>query len=50
LILFLVTRLVEINLVKTIAKNILAAGFEYVTEKNGTMLFRKPKRFVNPAI
>jgi hypothetical protein len=27
------------------AKTILAAGFDYVTEKNGIMLFRKPKRF-----
>jgi len=25
----------------------LAAGFEYVTEKDGIMLFRKPKRFVS---
>jgi integrase len=29
------------------AKTVLAAGFEYVTEKNGVMLFRKPKRFVS---
>ena len=29
------------------AKAVLAAGFEYVTEKDGTMLFRKPKRFVS---
>lgn len=29
------------------AKPILAAGFEYVTEKNGIMLFRKPKRFMS---
>jgi integrase len=29
------------------AKTVLAAGFEYVTEKDGTMLFRKPKRFVS---
>ena len=27
------------------AKTILAAGYDYVTEKNGIMLFRKPKRF-----
>ena len=27
------------------AKNLLKSGFEYVTEKNGVMLFRKPKRF-----
>ena len=27
------------------AKQILSAGFDYVTEKNGIMLFRKPKRF-----
>lgn len=24
-----------------------AAGFEYVTEKGGVMLFRKPKRYVS---
>jgi hypothetical protein len=29
------------------AKTILPAGFEYVTEKNGIMPFRKPKRFVS---
>lgn len=29
------------------AKSVIAAGFEYVAEKNGIMLFRKPKRFVN---
>jgi len=28
-------------------KTILSAGFEYVTERDGVMLFRKPKRFVN---
>ena len=28
------------------AKKILSAGFDYVTEKNGIMLFRKPKRFM----
>jgi len=27
------------------AKKVLSAGFEYVTEKDGIMLFRKPKRF-----
>jgi integrase len=27
------------------AKTILAAGYEYITEKNGIMLFRRPKRF-----
>jgi hypothetical protein len=27
------------------AKKILGARFDYVTEKNGIMLFRKPKRF-----
>jgi hypothetical protein len=29
------------------AKTILAAGFDYITEKNGIMIFRKPKRFIN---
>jgi hypothetical protein len=29
------------------AKELLAVGFDYVTEKNGIMLFRKPKTF-NP--
>ncbi len=29
------------------AKQVLSAGFEYVTEKSGIMLFRKPKRFSN---
>jgi hypothetical protein len=29
------------------AKELLAVGFDYITEKNGIMLFRKPKRF-NP--
>ena len=29
------------------AKAVLAAGFEYVTEKEGIMLFRKPKSFVS---
>lgn len=29
------------------AKQILSAGFDYVTEKDGIMLFRKPKRFIN---
>lgn len=27
------------------AKKILSAGFDYVTQKDGIMLFRKPKRF-----
>jgi hypothetical protein len=27
------------------AKQILSAGFDYVTEKRGIMLFRRPKRF-----
>jgi hypothetical protein len=27
------------------AKKVLSAGFEYVAEKQGIMLFRKPKRF-----
>jgi len=27
------------------AKKVLSAGFNYVTEKSGIMLFRKPKRF-----
>lgn len=27
------------------AKNLLKSGFEYITERNGVMLFRKPKRF-----
>lgn len=27
------------------AKQVLTAGFNYVTEKDGIMLFRKPKRF-----
>jgi hypothetical protein len=27
------------------AKKILGSGFDYVTEKNGIMLFRRPKRF-----
>jgi hypothetical protein len=29
------------------AKRALQVGFEYVTEKNGIMLFRKPKRFLD---
>jgi len=29
------------------AKEVLAVGFDYVTEKNGIMLFRRPKRFSN---
>jgi integrase len=27
------------------AKQVLSAGFNYLTEKNGIMLFRRPKRF-----
>jgi len=27
------------------AKQALSAGFDYVTEKNGIMLFKRPKRF-----
>ena len=27
------------------AKKVLSAGFEYVTQKYGIMLFRRPKRF-----
>ena len=27
------------------AKNIVAAGHDYVTEKQGIMLFKRPKRF-----
>jgi len=27
------------------AKQILTAGFDFVTEKSGIMLFRRPKRF-----
>lgn len=27
------------------AKQNISAGFDYVTEKNGIMLFRRPKRF-----
>jgi hypothetical protein len=29
------------------AKELLKVGFEYITEKNTIMLFRKPKRFSN---
>jgi integrase len=32
------------------AKPIIAAGFEFVHEKNGIMIFRKPKRFVSLAM
>jgi len=31
------------------AKQILSAGFDYVTERSGIMLFRKPKRFLKYA-
>lgn len=27
------------------AKQILTAGYEYITEKKGIILFRRPKRF-----
>jgi hypothetical protein len=27
------------------AKELLAVGFNFITDKNGIMLFRKPKRF-----
>jgi hypothetical protein len=27
------------------AKQVLSTDFDYVTEKNGIMLFRRPKRF-----
>jgi integrase len=27
------------------AKQVLSAGFEYITEKNGIMIFRRPQRF-----
>jgi hypothetical protein len=27
------------------AKKVLSAGFEYVTQKDGIMLFKRPKRF-----
>jgi hypothetical protein len=27
------------------AKELLTTGFDYITEKNGIMLFRKPKMF-----
>lgn len=29
------------------AKQVLSAGFDYVAEKDGIMLFRKPKRYMN---
>jgi hypothetical protein len=29
------------------AKQVLSSGFEYVTEKNGTIIFRKPGRYMN---
>jgi hypothetical protein len=39
----------EVTTVITVdkAKQVLSAGFDYVTEKNGIMIFRKPKRFSN---
>ncbi len=27
------------------AKNLLATGFDYITERDGIMLFRRPKMF-----
>ena len=27
------------------AKQVISSGFDYVTEKNGVMLFKRPKRF-----
>jgi hypothetical protein len=37
----------EVTTASTIeeAKQVLTAGFDYVAEKNGIMLFRRPKRF-----
>lgn len=37
----------EVTTAKTIeeAKKAIGIGFEYVTEKNGIMLFRRPNRF-----
>jgi len=29
------------------AKELLKTGFDYITEKNGVMLFRRPKRFAS---
>jgi len=29
------------------AKELLKIGFDYITEKNGVMLFRRPKRFAS---
>jgi hypothetical protein len=31
------------------AKDLLKSGFDYITEKNGIMLFRRPKTF-GPAL
>jgi len=28
------------------AKELLASGFEYITEKTGIMLFRRPKKYI----
>jgi len=28
------------------AKKVLAIGFDYITEKKGIMIFRKPRRYV----
>ena len=37
----------EVATVTTVeeARKVLSVGFEYVTEKTGIMLFRRPKRF-----
>ena len=32
------------------AKQVLTAGFDFVTEKNGIMLFRKPRRFSRASV
>jgi hypothetical protein len=39
----------EVATASTVAetKQVLTAGFEYVTEKNGIMIFGKPKRYVS---
>ena len=31
------------------AKQVLSAGFDYVTDMNGIKIFRKPKRYMNGA-
>jgi len=39
----------EVETASTIkeAKELLKIGFDYITEKNGVMLFRRPKRFAS---